>query len=186
MRHRSWLAAAAMAGLMAWPAAAAVTASGTDRFSIVRTAEVAGTPEQVFDAFTVDLGEWWDHHVSEHPLKIYMEPRPGGGFYEIFDEQGNGARHAEVILADRGHVLRFVGPMGLSGRAIEMVHTLELEPLDGGRTRLRLTLEAAGAVQEGWPEVVDRVWGHFLDEALAPYLARRYPALVAAPTPALP
>ncbi len=185
MGYWSRVIVAALVGLAAWPASAAVTAAGADRFTIVRTAEVAGTPEQVFDAFTVDLGAWWDHHFSEHPVRMYIEPRPGGGFYEIFDEQGNGARHAEVILVQRGHLLRFVGPMGLSGHAIEMVHTLELQPAGPGRTRIRLTLEAFGAIQEGWPAVVDRVWRHFLDEALTPYLARRYgqPAPAGTPTP---
>lgn len=170
-------------GMLAAQAAAEVTASGEDRFTIVRSVEVAGTPDQVFDAFTVDLGEWWDHHISERPVRLYMEPRPGGGFFEIFDEHGNGARHAEVILADRGRLLRFVGPMGLSGHAIAMVHTLELEAVGARRTRVRLTLEASGAVQEGWPAVVDRVWGHFLDEALTRYLAHRYGPPVEVATP---
>ncbi len=165
------------------PVAAEVTSSGADRFTLVQSIEVAGSPEQVFDAFTVDLGEWWDHHLSEHPLRLYMEPRPGGGFYEIFDEQGNGARHAEVILARRGRVLRFVGPLGLSGHAVEMVHTIELEAAGEGRTRVRLKLEASGAMEDGWPAVVDRVWHHFLSEALAPYLSRRYGQASAPSTP---
>ena len=35
----------------------------------------------------------------------YIEPRPGGGFIEIFDDEGNGVLHATVIYADRGKLL---------------------------------------------------------------------------------
>ncbi len=53
-----------------------------------------------------DTNDWWDHSFAENPEKLFIEARPGGGFYEIFDTQGNGARHATVIYAERGKMLR--------------------------------------------------------------------------------
>ncbi len=47
-----------------------------------------GNPIFVFDHLTGDISEWWDHSFSPNPYKLFIEPRPGGGFYEIFDEAG--------------------------------------------------------------------------------------------------
>src|SRR5262245_55635462 len=73
-----------------------------------------GTPEAIYDALTGDVSGWWDHSFSGAPKRLYIEAKPGGGFYEIFDKSGDGAKHAEVITAERGKLLRFVGPLGLS------------------------------------------------------------------------
>jgi len=45
-----------------------------------------GSPVTIYDAITGDISGWWDHSFSDSPLRFYMEPKPGGGFYEIFDE----------------------------------------------------------------------------------------------------
>ena len=142
-------------------------------FEVKHIITLPGTPEAVFDAVTGDISQWWDHSFSESPLKFYIEPRPGGGFYEIFDEQGNGVKHAEVILCDRGKILRFDGPLGLSGMAIKVVSTYELEPEGSDSTRFTLTVHAAGESKEGLAEIVDKVWYHFLFERLKPYLINR-------------
>jgi hypothetical protein len=65
-----------------------------------------------------------------------------------------------------------VGPLGLAGNAIDMVHTLDFEPIDGG-TRLRLAVQATGAIQAGWPQTVEGVWRHFLVERFRPHMAAR-------------
>jgi hypothetical protein len=87
---------------------------------------------------------------------------------EIFDEDGNGVLHATVTAADRGKLLRFVGPLGLAGNAIDMVHTYEFAAIDDGRTSLTVTVRAHGELQEAWAEAVDGVWNHFLVERLKP------------------
>jgi uncharacterized protein YndB with AHSA1/START domain len=145
----------------------------TGAFEVKYTIILPGTPEAVFDAVTGDISEWWDHSFSKSPLKFYIESRPGGGFYEIFDEQGNGVKHAEVIVSDRGKMLRFDGPLGLSGMAIKIVSTYELEPAGSDSTRFTLTVHAAGESTEGLAETVDKVWYHFLFERLKPYLINR-------------
>jgi hypothetical protein len=130
-----------------------------------------GSPEEIFDAVTGDVSGWWDHSFSGHPFRFYIEPKPGGGFWEIFDAAGNGVRHAVVTAADRGRLLRFEGPLGLAGNALFMVTTYTLEPAGSDSTRLKLSIHAAGELQEGWAAAVDGVWKHFLGERLQPYLA---------------
>lgn len=129
-----------------------------------------GSPEVIYDAMTGDISGWWDHSFSEDPKQLYIEARPGGGFYEIFDDSGDGVRHAEVIFARRGEMLRLRGPLGFSGHALDMVHTLSFTAA-GDSTRVALRINATGEHEAGWAEAVDGVWHHFLFERLAPYVA---------------
>ena len=86
---------------------------GAFAFEIITV--LPGPPETVYDAITGDLSGWWDHTFSEKPARFYLEAKPGGGFWELFDDEGNGVLHATVIYAHRPHLLRFDGPLGLSG-----------------------------------------------------------------------
>lgn len=166
MRNQ-WLAPA-----FALLAATGSPASGQDS-AAVRRLEVGGfsfqqriavpvTPEVAFDLATGDLSGWWDHKFSEQPAQFCLEPRAGGGFWELFDEAGNGVRHAVVIFAQRGRRLRFEGPLGLTGNATQFVYTYDFAPLLTGGTELTLTVNAAGQMEPGWPELVAGVWRHFL------------------------
>lgn len=165
-------ATALLVALLAAPAVAEVEKLDVGGFAFEMEVTVACTPERAFDAFTGETLKWWDHHFSEKPKALYFEPEPGGGFIEIFDEAGNGARHATVIYAERGKELRFVGPLGLSGKALEIVHTLKFEA-DGEGTKLSLTVRAFGELEEGWPAAVEGAWRHFLVERFKPYMERR-------------
>ncbi len=78
---------------------APLTPSG---FTVTHEVVLPGTPEVIYDAFTGDVKPWWDHSWTENPKALYIESKPGGGFYEIFDDSGNGALHATVITAWRG------------------------------------------------------------------------------------
>lgn len=142
--------------------------TGGFTFNYVLT--LPGRPEQVFDAVTGDISGWWDHKFSPRPVRFVIEPKPGGGFWEIFDEAGNGVLHATVIYAERGKRLRFDGPLGLTGHAVQMVHTFDFAPAAGDSTRVTLTVRAAGEMQEGWPLVVSGVWRHFLFGRLRPWV----------------
>ena len=75
-------------------------------FSFEMNFSYPGDPVFVYDHLTGDISDWWDHSFSEKPYKLFIEARPGGGFYEIFDESGDGVKHATVIFAQRGHMLR--------------------------------------------------------------------------------
>ena len=141
-----------------------------DVFSFDKEVKLPGSPDVIFDAVTGDISGWWDHSFSDNPKKIFIEAKPGGGFWEIFDEEGNGVLHARVIYCDRGKILRFDGPLGLSGKAIKVVTTYEFEPVGTDSTLFKVSLHAAGEVDEGIPAIVENVWNHFIFECLEPYI----------------
>lgn len=142
----------------------------TGGFAVQEQVTLPGSPAQIWDAVTGDISEWWDHRFSQAPQRLVLEPRPGGGFWEIFDADGNGARHAVVLFARRGERLVFEGPLGLSGAAVVMVTTYELQAVGADSTRFTVKANAAGQVEEGWPAAVAGVWRHFVHERLKPYV----------------
>jgi len=147
-----------------------VVKKSSDSFSIKQEVILPDTTEAIYDATTGDISGWWDHHFSEKPLRFFIEARPGGGFYEIFDESGDGVLHGTVTWARRGESLRFTGPLGLAGNAVTAVWTLTYEPHGEKGTKLTLDGRMSGALEEGWAEIVDSVWKHFLVERLKPYV----------------
>ncbi len=139
-------------------------------FALEHTLVLPGSPEVIYDAITGDISGWWDHTFSGKPAKFYIEAKPGGGFWEIFDASGDGVKHGEGIFAQRGKLLRFVGPLGLSGHAIQMVCTYEFQASGQDSTRLNFAANVAGEFDPSWPAVVDGVWHHFLIERFKPYV----------------
>ncbi len=143
---------------------------GYGTFSFEKKVTLPGSPEMVFDAMTGDISGWWDHSFSEKPDSFYIEPFPGGGFYEYFDDRGNGVKHAEVTFADRGKLLRFEGPLGLTGRAIHMVHTYSFKAAGPDSTSLTVTVKAAGEFEENISGIVEKVWQHFIFDRFKPFM----------------
>ncbi len=155
-----------IAGLLAAGSGAAgpVAELALGGFTFEKSTTVPGSPEEAFDAFTGDVSGWWDHHISENPKELVIEPRPGGAFREVFDDEGNGAIHADVIYAHRGKQLTLRGPLGLTGNATDFVYTIVFEAVEGDSTRVALTARAAGQMDPAWGEIVAQVWEHFLVE----------------------
>jgi uncharacterized protein YndB with AHSA1/START domain len=141
----------------------------TGAFEVRQELVLPASPEALYDTMTGDISGWWDHSFSKHPKKMYIEAKPGGGFWEIFNDSGDGVLHATVIVADRGKLLRFTGPLGLSGEAVNMVTTYEFLP-DPAGTKLRVTANVSGQLAEGEEKVLDAVWHHFLFDRLKPYV----------------
>jgi len=139
-------------------------------FSFDMTLKLPGTPDVIFDAITGDVTGWWDHTFSKPPKQLVLEPRVGGAFLEVFDDQGNGVRHAEVTFVKRPSLIRFEGPLGLTGNALHMVHTYEFAAAGKDSTTLTLRVQGSGHVAEGWPQVIEGVWRHFLIERFQPYI----------------
>ncbi len=150
--------------------AAGVRPLATGAFAVEFDVTYSGSPEAIYDGITGDISAWWDHSFSGHPLRIYIEPKPGGGFFEIFNEAGDGVLHATVIYAHRGKILRFEGPLGLAGRAIQNVVTYTFEKAGEDSTRLRLEVHMQGEIDERMAGVVEQVWRHFLIERFKPYV----------------
>jgi hypothetical protein len=147
-------------------------ASKTFRFEM--SFSYPGDPVFIYDHLTGDISEWWDHSFTGNPYKLYIEAWPGGGFFEIFNESGDGARHATVIYAERGKMLRMEGPLGLSGQALTLVCTYTLQPMEADSTLLTLNVNGAGDFTDETPDLVRQVWEHFLLERFKPYIEGRY------------
>jgi hypothetical protein len=162
--------------LSAWAASAAATPKTLEMnaFSFELPVMLPGKPEEIFDAATGDISGWWDHTFSKSPKSLVLEPKVGGAFQEIFDEKGNGARHAVVITCDRPKLIRFEGPLGLAGHAIQMVHTYSFEAVGADSTRMTLSVQAMGAVSDQLGGVVEGVWKHFLIERFKPYVETKH------------
>jgi hypothetical protein len=157
--------------LAAVPAPAEIVDLRTGGFEVVQETVVPGTTYAVYDEITGDVSGWWDHTMSDDPARLVIDARPGGHFYEHFDESGeNGAIHATVIYADRGKKLVFRGPLGFSGHPLELVVTWELTADGVDRTRVKVTCRGEGELQEGWAEAVDDVWHHWLIEQFRPWM----------------
>jgi hypothetical protein len=136
-----------------------------------------GTPGFIYDNLTGDISDWWDHSFSPNPMKIVLEAKPGGSCLVVFVESGDGAKHATVIFAKRGEMLRMEGPLGLSGSALTMVSTYTLSQSGSNSTNLRLNVTGSGEVEEGTPEVIEEVWQHFLWERFNPYIEKKFEEL---------
>ena len=141
-----------------------------DIFAFDKEVTLPGTPEQIFDAATGDISGWWDHSFSKNPKKFFIEAKPGGGFYEIFDDEGNGVLHATVIYSQRGKMIRFDGPLGLSGRAVQIVTTYEFSEAGKDSTLMKVSVHGSGEMEEGMPAIVEKVWEHFIYERFEPYI----------------
>ncbi len=138
-------------------------------FQVKQEVILPASPEAVYDAVTGDISGWWDHSFSVAPKRLFIKAKPGGGFWEIFNDAGDGVLHATVIYAERGKRLRFTGPLGFSGQAIDMVTTYDFLP-DPSGTKLRLTCNVSGQIEDGEDKIVEAVWQHFLVERLKPYI----------------
>jgi len=138
-------------------------------YGIEQDVTIDAPPDVVYSAATGDISGWWDHSFSTHPARIYIEAKPGGGFYEIFDASGDGVQHATVIWAERGKKLRFVGPLGMAGNAVDFVTTWDFKS-EGSGTRMHVTCNIAGQIAPETPKLIDQIWHHFLVERLKPYV----------------
>lgn len=134
--------------------------------------DIAAPVADVFDAATGDVGGWWDHSFWPDPAEMVIEPRFGGRFYERFEAgRENGSLHARVIFVNAPHELRLHGPLGLSGRAVDLVSNWRLEAADDGRaTAFTVELHMSGEIDAELAGTVRRVWHHFIAERLKPYV----------------
>ena len=164
----SFLAATAV--LQAAPAG--ITPFEPQGFRTQIVVEIAVPRETVFDTATGDVSPWWDHTFYPEPHALVIEPRAGGRFYEQFIEgERDGVIHADIISVYRPELLRMDGPLGLSGRAFQMVTTWTLnETEDGAGTVFTIDLAMAGEIDAETAAIVRQVWVHFIEGRLKPYM----------------
>lgn len=151
---------------------AAVDAFQPRGFVATLTVPIEAPVAEVFDAATGDITGWWDHSFWPDPAEMVIEPRFDGRFYERFEAGSeNGSLHARVIFVNAPTQLRLHGPLGLSGRAVDLVSSWQLEEADGGAaTDFTVELHMSGEVDAELAGVVRGVWQHFIAERLKPYV----------------
>jgi uncharacterized protein YndB with AHSA1/START domain len=106
--------------------------------SIILTRQLAGSREQVFDAWTQpdQVAVWWD--PSGAPLaECQIDLRPGGGFKFVNQAPSGGPPFAGVYR-------EISPPVRLVFDALGSVGTVLLEDV-GGRTHLTVTIACASA-----------------------------------------
>lgn len=134
--------------------------------------EIDAPPARVWDAATGDVTGWWDHSFAIDPAAMAIEAEAGGRFYEYLKTGStDGALHARVIYADAPQTLRLDGPLGLSGRAVQLVTTWSLaEAQDGAATRFTVDIAMQGELDAELAGAVHGVWTHFIGVRLKPYV----------------
>ena len=134
--------------------------------------EVELPPLEAFQLFTSDMAAWWPatHHIgATHFVEIVVEPREGGGWFEI-GQDGTACQWGSILTWDPPHKLVFAWgiqsdwkfspdlsrssevevrflPMGDSATLIEFEHR-HFERHEGGD-------KIAASVNAGWTPVLE-------------------------------
>lgn len=136
------LVGALLAGAIATPASAEVTAQSDVGFVIREVADVAATPAETWRAMTTP-GAWWSsaHTFSGSGANLSLSPTVGGCFCERFPppkgapatQQAGGVQHMRVIYVEPNRVLRLSGALGpLQSEALTGTLTMALRATDTG------------------------------------------------------
>ena len=141
-------------------------------FNTTITVEIDAPRDVVFEAATGDVTGWWDQSFWPDPAEMVIEPQIGGRFYERFEAgSDNGTLHARVIFVRAPEQLRLHGPLGLSGRAVDLVTSWTLTEGETPDTTLfRIDLAMMGDIDAELAGVVRSVWVHFIEARLKTYV----------------
>jgi pyruvate/2-oxoglutarate dehydrogenase complex dihydrolipoamide acyltransferase (E2) component len=131
-----------LAGAIATPASAEVTAQSDVGFVVREVADVTATPAETWRAMTTP-GAWWSsaHTFSGSGANLSLSPTVGGCFCERFSSAqgrtghaaGGGVQHMRVIYVEPNRVLRLSGALGpLQSEALTGTLTLALRATDTG------------------------------------------------------
>lgn len=157
MKHL--LPAAAVAALVAAPAAAEVVSATPQGFEVKAQATVAASPQAVW-AMIGRIGRWWSpaHTYSGKGANLRLDPRIGGCFCETLDG-GGGVEHLRVVYAAPGKMLRLQGGLGpLQGEGATGALTWTLKAVPGG-TEITQTYVVGGYIRMGAEKLAPLVDG---------------------------
>jgi hypothetical protein len=150
---------------------AALTAFSVQGFRTQIVVEIDAARQDVWDTATGDISPWWDHSFALEPAELFIEPVPGGLFYERLEESSDdGAVHATVIYVDAPESLRLHGPLGLTGRSYDLVSSWTLSEAEDGGTTFTVDLAMHGEIDEPMADVVRNVWVHFIENRLKTFM----------------
>ncbi|WP_199554492.1 SRPBCC family protein [Sandaracinobacteroides hominis] len=137
-----------VAALLAGPAQAEVVESGPQGFTSQSSALLSKPPAEVW-ARLVEWPRWWDpaHSYSGNAASLSLDPRAGGLLIETWD--GGSVRHAVVVAAMPGTMLRMSGGFGpLQALPMDAILDFSLQP-EGQGTRLTMRYRVGGPPQSG-------------------------------------
>jgi uncharacterized protein YndB with AHSA1/START domain len=111
---------------------------------------VAVGPERAFEAFTAEIDNWWKKDSpfwmdKDRRLGLRFEPRVGGRFIEVYDDDGEGYEIGRITSWEPGQRLAYTWRQ--SDWPEDAITDVEItfEPVEAG-TRVRMR-------QTGWERV---------------------------------
>ncbi len=140
-------------------------------FVVKHSTTIGATPEQVYEALTRHVGDWWspDHTYSHDAHNLSIDARPGGCFCEKLPG-GGGVEHMTVVFLSPGHILRMTGATGpLQEWGLAGSMTWTLAPSNGS-TKLEFSYSVGGYKQGGFEKIaptIDAVFGEQLNRLKA-------------------
>src|SRR4029079_296737 len=151
---------AAVALLLASPAAAEVVGASSNGLEVRQTVNLVVPPSVAFSAFA-NISAWWDpaHTYSGKSANLSLNLEPGGCFCERFPD-GGGIEHMRVTYVEPGKRVVLTGALGpLLYEATAGVMDVQVKSTAGG-SQLTLDYRAAGFANGGADKlapVVDQV-----------------------------
>ena len=139
---------------------------------IEQEARLDAPPDRVFQALTQNIGEWWGapYARSENSETMILEPKVGGRFYEKFSGE-DGWLWATVLGIKTNEYLVLSGSFG-TRLPLHAVLTLELEAYEEGKTILKLSYRAYGALNENTKLAYAKGWRDLLGKRLRAFVER--------------
>lgn len=150
------LIAAGTIMLAALPAAADITASSPDHYTLRQEAVSTLSPEDMWDRL-LQPEVWWhpDHTYSGDASNLSLTPKAGGFWMESWDE--NSVAHGQVLTVLDGQYIRLNAPFGpLQEMAVNVIWTITIEP-EGEGCRVVFDEVANGTSASGLDEVAPAV-----------------------------
>jgi hypothetical protein len=164
MNRRKAIGSAGLLLGLAVPIAAQATVDdvGTTGFAITEAADIAGSPDQVYQVL-IQPSRWWnrEHTYSHDSANLTLDARAGGCWCESLPGGGS-VQHMTVVIVMPGKLLRLRGALGpLQAMAVEGAMTFALRG-DAKSTHLTASYTAGGYSKTGFADIagaVDEVFG---------------------------
>jgi len=139
--------------------------------NIEQTLDFKAPPAELFQALTLDIGEWWAAPNTPGDVRdVVFDPTPGGLVKQV-TRDGGGTVLFTVQSIRRDRLIILNGTLGLDNVLVGTVR-LELEAARGGGTRLLLKHWAIGELGPATQEGFSRGWKALLDDKLRAYVER--------------
>lgn len=143
--------------LVALPANAAVSDRSAHGFTSAHELRINASPERVFQAFTIELSQWWnaEHSYSGEASNFYLETKAGGCFCERLAE--GSVEHMRLVFVDAPTKIRMQGALGPL-QTMGVAGHMEFEFADdSGTTLLRYRYVVGGYYAGGLDTLADAV-----------------------------